>query len=82
MVLATSISESSVVVAMAMMSMSSARIAVVCGGNKKNSYGSHDSDVLVVVDGMCISRLGRWLQDWELVWQQEILDLEYPSCDL
>ena len=40
MVLATIISESSVVVAMAMMSMSSARIlAVVCGGIKKNSYG-------------------------------------------
>ncbi len=47
MVLATSISESSVVVAMSMMSMSSARKAVVvlCGGNKKNSYGSHSSDV-------------------------------------
>ena len=47
--------------------------------------GSHSSDVLVVVDGRCISisRLGRWLQDWELVWQQEILDLEYTSsCDL
>ena len=46
MVLATSISESSVVVAMAMMSMSS-----VCGGNKKNSYGSHSSDVRCVGSG-------------------------------
>jgi hypothetical protein len=36
--------------------------------------GSHrSSDVLVVVDGRSM-RLQRWQQDWELVWQQEILD--------